>query len=189
MPEPETRASAPAAQGAELSAAIRSQYEAALHMTRQAIEACPEPAWDDAGEKNRFWHVAYHALFFTHLYLHDSYETFRPWSGHRPEYQFLGKAPGPPPRAARIGAALSKAEVLGLLSLVQAELPARLAALTPGAPSGFHWLSFDKLELHLYSIRHLQHHTGQLVDRLRERHGISIAWVFDGRAVPSSAKA
>jgi hypothetical protein len=188
MPEPKASPSLPGTKG-ELSAAIRSQYEAALRMLRLAIEACPEQAWDDAGEKNRFWHVAYHAVFFTHLYLHDSYETFRPWPGHRPEYQFLGQAPGPPPRPARIGAPLTKAEVQALLSLVRAELPARLAALTPGAPSGFHWLSFDKLELHLYSIRHLQHHTGQLVDRLRERHAILTAWVFDGSAVPPAFEA
>ncbi len=171
--------------GAFASGALRSQYEAALGMLRRAIEACPEPGWDDAAEKNRFWHVAYHALYFTHLYLHDSYETFRPWPGHRPEYQFLGEVPGPPPRAARIGAPLTKGEVLALLDLVLAELPRRLGSLTPGAPSGFHWLRFDKLELHFYSIRHLQHHTGQLVDRLRERHGVSIAWAFDGDASPA----
>jgi predicted kinase len=36
---------------------------------KQAIEKCPDALWNDPADKNRFWHVAYHALFYTHLYL------------------------------------------------------------------------------------------------------------------------
>jgi hypothetical protein len=45
------------------------------------------------------------------------------------------------------------------------------------APSGFFWLPFSKLELQLYNIRHVQHHTGQLIDRLRTVAGIGVARV------------
>jgi len=33
------------------------------------------------------------------------------------------------------------------------------------------------MELHMYNIRHLQHHAGQLIDRLRTTENIGIAWV------------
>ena len=34
-------------------------------------------------------------------------------------------------------------------------------------PSGFSWLPFTRGELHLYNLRHVQHHTGQLSAQLR----------------------
>jgi len=46
----------------------------------------------------------------------------------------------------------------------------RAAALVPEldleVASGFHWLPYTKLELQFYSIRHLQQHTGELMERL-----------------------
>ena len=45
------------------------------------------------------------------------------------------------------------------------------------AESGFSWLPFGKLALQFYNIRHLQHHTGQLAERLRTREDIGITWV------------
>jgi hypothetical protein len=38
----------------------------------------------------------------------------------------------------------------------------------------------SKLEHQLVSIRHLQHHTAQLADRVRTRVGIGIDWVGHG---------
>jgi hypothetical protein len=41
-----------------------------LHPLRErSIEKCPDRLWNDPADKNKFWHVAYHALFYTHLYL------------------------------------------------------------------------------------------------------------------------
>ena len=45
------------------------------------------------------------------------------------------------------------------------------------AESGFSWLPMSKLELHFYNIRHLQHHIGQLDDRLRVKADIGIGWI------------
>ena len=48
-----------------------SQYLAALTMLQRAIRvACPENLWLDAQYTNPFWHIAYHAVFYTHFYLH-----------------------------------------------------------------------------------------------------------------------
>jgi len=46
---------------------LKSQYHAAFSMLEQAIERCPEALWTATDHPNPFWHVAYHALFCTHI--------------------------------------------------------------------------------------------------------------------------
>jgi hypothetical protein len=38
-------------------------------MLKQTINVCPESVWNAEGDQNKFWQVAYHALYFTHEYL------------------------------------------------------------------------------------------------------------------------
>ena len=45
------------------------------------------------------------------------------------------------------------------------------------ATSGFEWLPFSKLELQIYTIRHIQQHTGELMERLGTRANVEIDWV------------
>ena len=61
---------------------ITSQYMAALEMLAQAITQCPAQLWAYSIDQNQFWHVAYHALFYTHLYLQPTEDDFRPWEKH-----------------------------------------------------------------------------------------------------------
>ena len=49
-----------------------------------------------------------------------------------------------------------------------------------GGPSGFARRAFSRLEMHLYNLRHIQHHTGQLSAFLR-RAGVDTRWVGAGR--------
>ncbi len=53
----------------DIPAILISQYQASLEMLKQTITQCPESVWNAASDKNKFWQVAYHALFFTHQYL------------------------------------------------------------------------------------------------------------------------
>lgn len=76
--------------------ALKGQYHAGLRMLRQAIEVCPDDLWEGGDHPNQFWHVAYHGLFYTHLYLQPDEAAFTAWEGHRDEYQFLGTVPWPP---------------------------------------------------------------------------------------------
>jgi len=163
--------------GMEIRNVIRSQYHAALAMLKQAIARCPESMWDDPDDKNRFWHSAYHALFYTHLYLQHSEQEFTPWSKHRDQYQFMGRLPWPPHDEPQIGEPYTKEEVLAYLELCQAEVEDKVPALNLDAESGFYWLPFGKLELQLYNIRHIQQHTGELMERLGTRANIEVDWI------------
>ena len=154
---------------------IISQYQAALEMLKQAILACPEALWHNPDDRTPYWQIAYHALFFTHLYVQESEQAFNPWSGHREEYRFEHEARTPlaePP---------SKAIVLEYLAFCQHQIVEKVPAMVLDAASGFDWLHFTKFELQLYSIRHIQQHVGELMERLGPG-AMEIDWVGSYRA-------
>jgi len=66
--------------------AIVSQYLAALAMLRQAVAGCPDDLWLDKRYVNQAWNIAYHALFYTRLYLSASEAAHRALPGHRDSY-------------------------------------------------------------------------------------------------------
>jgi hypothetical protein len=67
---------------------VLSQYQASLERLKQTITSCRASIWNNPGDKTKFWHIAYHAPFYTHLYLQGSESKFTPWIKHRDEYQF-----------------------------------------------------------------------------------------------------
>jgi hypothetical protein len=156
---------------------IKSQYLASLEMLHQAIVMCPEALWYDQDYKNRFWHVSYHALFYTHLYLQPSEEDFVPWSKHRDQYQFMGSLPWPPHKEPDIGEPYSVEEVLEYYRVTKGQVVEKVLSLDLEAESGFNWLPFNKMELQFYNIRHLMHHTGELCERLGRVGEIEVNWI------------
>jgi hypothetical protein len=145
---------------------IRSQYLATLEMLKHAIEECPDTLWNDPADKNKFWHVAYHALFYTHLYLQPTEQAFKPWGQHRHQHDLSEEAEP-----------YSKAEVLDYLTFCQQEVKEKVPQLNLDAESGFYWLPMNKAELQIYNIRHLQQHAGELMERLGSRARIEVDWV------------
>ena len=156
---------------------IQSQYLAALAMLEKAITDCPDALWNNPADKNKFWHVAFHALFYTRLYIQPTESDFVPWARHRQNYQYMGPMPWPPHDAPKIGQPYSKVELLEYVTFCWEEIGAKTAVLDLTSPDpGFDWLPFGKLALQFYSIRHLQHHTGELCDRLGAV-GIDVEWI------------
>jgi hypothetical protein len=151
---------------------VKSQYLASLEMLQQAVVSCPDTMWDDRTYKNVFWHVSYHLLFFTHLYLQPSPKEFVPWVKHIKEYRILANKPS--------GQPYSKEEILEYLALCRQQVIEQVASMDLDAPSGFSWLPPDKLEQQIYSIRHMQHHIGELCERLGANGEVEVEWVFKG---------
>lgn len=154
----------------DTKAAIQSQFLATLEMLKMAIEQCPEKMWADPEPKNKFWHIAFHSLFFTHFYLSPTEGEFVAWENHR---DLVGLSPTDDWESV---VPYTKAEMLEYLAFCQEEVKEKVAACDLEAESGFHWLPFNTLEKHLYSIRHTQLHTGELCERLGQA-GIDIHWV------------
>jgi len=159
-----------------LKESITHQFTSALGMLQKAIELCPESLWLE-GSPNRYWHIAYHALFYTHFYMSPSDAEFTPWEKHRPEHNYLGAIPGKPDYRPTIDQPYAQSDLLEYAAFCRAEVAANTAVADLSAPSGFPWLPFTKLELQFYNLRHLAHHTGQLADRLRSQAGIGVGWI------------
>jgi len=152
---------------------IKSQYYASLEMLREAIVMCPEAVWQSTVYKNQFWHIAYHVIFYTHFYLHLSEDDFVPWERHKGEYVSLeGSQQGIESKGP-----YTKEEILAYLALCLKQVEDQVDALDLDTESGFYWLPFDKLELQIYNIRHVQQHTGELSERLGARGDIEVNWV------------
>ena len=162
----------------DLRTILKSQYHAAIGMLKQAVDRCPDELWLSSEHPNRYWHVAYHALFVTYLYLHADFDGFRAWPNHREGYQFLGPVPGNPELQPKIEEPYSKTQMSEFMQLCEGTIDSALDTLNLGAPeSGFPWYKMSKLEHQIVNIRHLQHHTAQLGDRLRRVAGVGLDWV------------
>ena len=155
---------------------IISQFLASLEMLRETIQKCPDEVWLDDSRKPGFWQVAYHALFYVHLYIQPSGADFKAWEKHRPDYQFLGALPWPPHNRPNIREPFTKADVLEYLDFCCDEIRTVVPGLDLAAGSGFDWLPMSKLELQFYSLRHLMQHTGELSERLNAQTGQEINW-------------
>jgi hypothetical protein len=164
---------------ASLRAVLKSQYHAALAMLRDAIEKCPDEIWDGGKHTRPVWHVAYHTLFFTHLYLQPNEEAFRPWEHHRKEHQILASSvPWPPHYPTAVPEPYTKAEVLDYWNVCDGLVDAAVEDLDLDASDcGFFWYKMPKLEHQVMNIRHAQHHAAQIADRVRLAADIGVEWV------------
>ena len=160
---------------------VSSQIHAALKMLRSAIETCPEPLWNREADHNPFWVLAYHTLYFAHLYLFPSESAFEPYERQVAGFPGYGKADLGDWTKLTPKDVFSKLDVLAYCDHIDGRVSELVESTPFDAPSGFHWLKFSKAEAHLYNLRHIQHHAGQLIDRLRQEAGIGSKWVFDGR--------
>ncbi|HVZ93381.1 MAG TPA: DinB family protein [Phycisphaerales bacterium] len=162
----------------QLKRIIGGQFEAALCMLNDCIEKCPESHWDSPIAKYPFWHVVYHTLCFVDVYLAPNDESWMPSTGEggfHPAGRDELNEEYPSRRFTRdeMRSYMRACRSL-LLEAMNAETEASLVG-----PSGFPHLAITRAELHLYSIRHVQHHTGQLGASLR-RLGVQLRWVKTG---------
>ena len=161
----------------DIPTVVISQYNAALAMLEEAVVKCPDELWAADDDVNLFYQIAYHALFYTHLYVQPTQADFTPWEKHSDYHHGFGQPSypgGPTPEPA---SPYTRDDLLAYLELCRNEIAAVVPTLDFDGESGFHWLPFGKLELQFYSIRHIMLHVGELAERLSAANGIEIGWV------------
>ena len=153
------------------------QFEAALCMLNDCVEKCPPAHWDGLVAKYPFWQVAYHTLCFVDLYLSPSEDSFTPRADFHPAAlrEFDDEYPS---------RRFTQPEIRAYLAVCRQKLRNTLSAETIesiAGPSGFPGRSATRLELHVYNIRHVMHHAGQLGAFLRRvDSSINPRWVGSG---------
>lgn len=149
-------------------AILAGQFEASLAMLDRCLRQCPPQHWDGRVARYPFWQIAYHTLCFVDLYLSPGESEFQPRGIHPGARRDTFEEPAT--RRVEPRELLSYAEICRqkALDVLNGETPESLRR-----PSGFSWLPITRGELHIYNIRHIQHHTGQLSAFLRK---VEPAW-------------
>jgi hypothetical protein len=155
----------------DIKSSMKGQYHAGIAMLRQCVERCPEDLWTAGRNPRFFWHIAYHGIFYTHLYLVQRESDFVPWTKHREESTNLWEE-------APVATPYSKDEILDYIDQVDGIVDSVVDGLDLSTEeSGFHWYkSINKLDHELMNIRHLQGHVGQLSEILFNQ-GYDTDWV------------
>lgn len=192
-----------------------AQFHASLSMLAECVEMCPEDRWDARGAfcvgTMPFWEVVYHALCYVDCYLAQSSEAFAAEIAARAAEDGSEEAWSAAGVSGATGGEASAVNFhpAGMKELSE-EHPSRRfereelrryaafcrdrvermlrdeTAETLAGPSGFSWLPMSRAELHLYNLRHLAHHTGQLTAFLR-RCGVETKWCKGGWREPPGA--
>jgi hypothetical protein len=155
-----------------LNTTVWRQFGAAIDMMENAIVACPDNVWGDKVGWHEFWYLTSHTLFFLDLYLSESEEGFAPPAPFGLEE--LDPAGVLPPRV------YTKEELLTYLAHCRKKCRHVLASMTEESahqPCGSVRPGLTNLELHMYSMRHVQHHTAQLNLLLRQQIDSAPRWV------------
>lgn len=153
-----------------LRPALKQQYHAGIVMLRDCIEKCPEEIWTSGKHPRNFWRIAYHAVFYTHLYLGQTEADFVPWHKHDTTVPSLWGRP-------KKRDPYTKEEVLEYLQHLDGLIDPTVDALDlETTKSGFSWYkNITKLSHQLLNLRHIQGHTGQLSEILMQ-NGIDTDW-------------
>ncbi|MGH2395759.1 MAG: DinB family protein [bacterium] len=156
---------------------LTGKFEASLCMLNDCVQKCPPEQWEGKIANSTFRQIAYHTLFFVDQYLSPSEAAFQLRDcHHRGGDERSSTAPS---------TGLTKDETLSYLAICRQKARETLASETRESlqrESGFSWLPFSRGELHLYNVRHVQHHTGQLSAHLRrivkdgERWWVKTGW-------------
>jgi hypothetical protein len=151
----------------DIRTVLKGQYHGALLMLKEAIEQCPDELWGMDGDSRSAWRIAYHTLFYTHIYLQQTEHDFGNvvWNKARKGAENVwGGQPEMP--------AYSKADTLEYWTIVDSVVDSQLDTLDlESQESGFSWYSIPKLDHVIMNLRHIQEHTGQLRDRLFQAGG------------------
>lgn len=168
-----------------LKTSLKSQYHATLETLRRTIVNCPDDLWYSTEYMTTFWQLAYHTLFFAHLYSQVDEASARPWEHQQSNVQNPDAIPGDPdPKSdlPLIPNPYTREQVLDYWKFCDDNIDNWVDALDLENPeSGFWWYKMPKIEHQIVNIRHIQHGAAQLADRLRSKLNIGIGWVGSGR--------
>jgi hypothetical protein len=147
---------------ATIGEALAAQWERGWLMLADALGRFPDDQW-------RAEPGAEIAPARSALHLVETVDFYR---GETPEYAW-GARFGTDWEGSAVGGLPSAADITTWAEEIRAAVDARLRAMSDeeflAAPNAFYWTGSSRLEHWLYSLRHLQHHLGELHGQLRAR--------------------
>ena len=148
------------------------QFGAAIDMLENAVDACPDELWGDRSCNPQYWYLVFHTLFWLDLYLSGTLKGFAPPAPYTLDE--LDPAGAFPERV------YSKQELKTYLAHGRNKCRETILELTEQRArerAGTKNVDLPFLELLLYNLRHVQHHTAQLNLILRQTIDSAPGWV------------
>lgn len=161
-----------------ITTGLRGQFRAALSTLEQSIERSDAETWAAAHPDQPINRVIFHALIFTDLYLDWGMDVFREQAFHTANpglFQDYEELEHVEPRNF-YAQHDCRAYLVFCRQKVDAVLGAESMDLLQG-DCGFPRRKLSRLELHVYNIRHIQHHAAQLGLRFQLAGGYPLDWV------------
>lgn len=164
-----------------ISDILASQYKAGLGMLRQALEKVPDEEWNTEEYNNPNWQVAWHVIWATKFYLAANSESYVPYENAIEGAESLGGTQDweNPEEHVKVEGFHTKDELISFITEIERTLILKIESLPFEGNSGFDWYPYSRLELHINNIRHLQHHTAQLIERLKAKGITGFPWWAD----------
>ena len=156
---------------------IANQYEASLCTLAACVDRCPDSHWRMPIGIYEFSLVAFHTLFFADLYLGPDVASLRGQAFHLKNKLFFDdyeQLEERKPVGVYQRSALQK--YMRHCRKKAVDVIASETAESLRGDSGFDHRDFCRAELHVYNIRHIQHHSAQLILRLRTQAGVDLPW-------------
>jgi hypothetical protein len=154
----------------ELKAILWRQFGAVIDMLESSILVCPESFWD----KKEFWYAAFHTIFWLDYYSSTEPDAFSP-----PKPFSLSEFD---PKGIFPERVYSKLELLEYLEYSRKKVYFLIDALNEET-SKERFITkkknYNRIEVILYSMRHVQHHVGQLNMLLRQNVDTAGKWVSE----------
>ncbi|WP_436489138.1 DinB family protein [Chitinophaga sp. ARDCPP14] len=152
------------------------QFGASIDMLENALTFCPDELWDTPA---KFWYIGYHTLFFLDFYLSDETPMEKDFLPPEP-FTLSEFGTGMPERV------YDKTELLTYLRFGREKLRGLLTRLTAEDILTKRFVSeykdYSILEILIYNMRHVQHHTAQLNLLLRQEVKDAPDWVSATKA-------
>ena len=160
---------------------VGKQFEAALSTLNACITECPDDLWDKPIANLAFCQAAFHTLFYVDVYLGLDTESLKKQPFHQQNPSFFRDYEEMEDREQVL--MYDRESLLKYMAFCRAKASEMIEAETEetlNAPCGYDWLGISRAELYLYNIRHIQHHTAQLILRLRLSSEVEIPWSRSG---------
>lgn len=158
-----------------------SQYEAALSTLSLCAKSCPDEHWQRPVVRYPFSQVVYHTLFFLDYYLGPNEDSFRQQPFHLENAEWFADYEQIQDREPT--STYERADIAKYFAHGRAKVSKTIDQETEtslAGPCNFARRDFSRAELHVYNIRHVQHHAAQLILKLRADEEIDIPWVGEG---------
>ncbi|MFH6997812.1 DinB family protein [Flavobacterium sp. FlaQc-57] len=152
----------------ELKGVLWRQFGAIIDMLESSIVVCPGSFWD----KKDFWYSVYHTIFWLDYYSSTEINAFSP-----PEQFSMSEFD---PKGILPERVYTKNELLEYLEYARRKSFFLIDGLNEET-SKLRFISknkdYNRIEIIIYNMRHVQHHVGQLNLLLRQNEDVAGEWV------------